>query len=79
MSNGDLLQSQLEYTLTKDTLLTPKRQITADFDSNSLLGVFSLVCHKAKYYLPSPLFSSDNQNNQDGNILGNGVKQNVNV
>jgi hypothetical protein len=75
MSNGDLLQSQLEYTLTffqtctsrsrsfitserdtrqlsgtnlKDTLLTPKRQITADFDSNSLLGVFLLVCHKAK-------------------------------
>ena len=31
----------------KDTLLTRKRQLTADSDSNSLLGVL-LVCHKAK-------------------------------
>jgi hypothetical protein len=47
----------------KDTLLTRKRQLTADSDSNSLLGVSLLVCNKAKYYLPSSLFSSDNQNN----------------
>ena len=32
----------------KDTLLTRKRQLTADSDSNSLLGVLLLVCHKAK-------------------------------
>jgi hypothetical protein len=29
-------------------LLTRKRQHTADSDSNSLLGVLLLVCHKAK-------------------------------
>ena len=32
----------------KDTLLTRKRKLTADSDSNSLLGVLLLVCHKAK-------------------------------
>jgi hypothetical protein len=32
----------------KDTLLTPKRQPTADYDSNILLGVLLLVCDKAK-------------------------------
>ena len=32
----------------KDTLLTRKRQLTADSDSNILLGVLLLVCHKAK-------------------------------
>jgi hypothetical protein len=32
----------------KDTLLTRKRQLSADYDSNSLLGVLLLVCHKAK-------------------------------
>jgi hypothetical protein len=32
----------------KDTLLTRKRQLSADSDSNSLLGVLLLVCHKAK-------------------------------
>jgi hypothetical protein len=32
----------------KDTLLTRKRQLAADSDSNSLLGVLLLVCHKAK-------------------------------
>ena len=32
----------------KDTLLTRKRQLTPDSDSNSLLGVLLLVCHKAK-------------------------------
>jgi hypothetical protein len=32
----------------KDTLLTRKRQFAADSDSNSLLGVLLLVCHKAK-------------------------------
>jgi hypothetical protein len=37
----------------KDTLLTRKRQLTADSDSNILLGVLLLVCHKAKQYLPS--------------------------
>jgi hypothetical protein len=31
----------------KDTLLTRKRQLTVDSDSNSLLGVLLLVCHKA--------------------------------
>ena len=30
----------------KDTLLTRKRQLTADSDSNMLLGVLLLVCHK---------------------------------
>ena len=40
----------------KDTLLTRKRQLTADSDSTGLLGVLLLVCHKAKEYLPSPLF-----------------------
>jgi hypothetical protein len=39
----------------KDTLLARKRQLTADSDSNSLLGVLLLVCHKAKQYLPSPI------------------------
>jgi hypothetical protein len=33
-----------------------KGQLTADYDSNSLLGVLLLICHKAKQYLPSPLF-----------------------
>jgi hypothetical protein len=32
----------------KDTLLTRKRQLTADSDSTGLLGVLLLVCHKAK-------------------------------
>jgi hypothetical protein len=32
----------------KDTLITRKRQLSADSDSNSLLGVLLLVCHKAK-------------------------------
>ena len=32
----------------KDTLLTRKRQLSTDSDSNSLLGVLLLVCHKAK-------------------------------
>jgi hypothetical protein len=32
----------------KDTLLTRKRQLTADSDSDSLLGVLLLLCHKAK-------------------------------
>ena len=32
----------------KDTLLTRKRQLTADSDSNSLLWVLLLVCHKTK-------------------------------
>jgi hypothetical protein len=32
----------------KDTPLTRKRQLTADYNSNSLLGVSLLVCHKAK-------------------------------
>ena len=32
----------------KNTLLTRKTQHIADSDSNSLLGVLSLVCHKAK-------------------------------
>jgi hypothetical protein len=31
----------------KNTLITRKRQLTAESDSNSLLGVL-LVCHKAK-------------------------------
>jgi hypothetical protein len=32
----------------KDTLITRKRQLTADSDINSLLGVLLLLCHKAK-------------------------------
>jgi hypothetical protein len=32
----------------KDTLLTRKRQLSTDSDSNSLLGVLLLVCHTAK-------------------------------
>jgi hypothetical protein len=39
----------------KGTLFTRKKPLTAESDSNSLLGVL-LVCHKAKQYLPSPLF-----------------------
>ena len=47
----------------KDTLLTRKRQLTADSDRNSLLGVLLLVCHKAKIISTISSFSSDNQNN----------------
>jgi hypothetical protein len=44
----------------KDTLLTRKRQLTADSDCNSLLGVLLLVCHKAKlhYYTAIILIQS---------------------
>jgi hypothetical protein len=37
----------------KDTLLTRKRQLTADSDSNSLLGVLLLVCHGIRYPIES--------------------------
>ena len=47
----------------KDILLTRKRQLTADYDSNSLLGVLLLICHKAKLISTISSFSSDNQNN----------------
>jgi hypothetical protein len=29
-------------------LITRKRQLTSDYDSNILLGVLLLVCHKAQ-------------------------------
>ena len=48
---GQLRGTNLIHPLArdvKDTLLTRKRQLTADSDSNSLLGVLLLVCHKAK-------------------------------
>jgi hypothetical protein len=44
----------------KDTLLTRKRQFTADSDSNSLLGV---GLSQSKIISTISSFSSDNQNN----------------
>ena len=47
----------------KDTLLTRKRQLTADSDSNSVLGVLLFCLSQSKIISTISSFSSDNQNN----------------
>ena len=47
----------------KDTLLTRKKQVAEDSDSNSLLGVLLLACHQGKLISTIFSFSSGNQNN----------------
>jgi hypothetical protein len=39
--------TNLIHSLARDTPLTRNRQLTADSDSNSLLGVLLMLCHKA--------------------------------
>ena len=49
----------------KDILLTRKRQLTADSDSNSLLGVLTVVVGLSQSQIISTIssFPSDNQSN----------------